>query len=412
MKVLGFITEYNPFHNGHKYHLTASKAIVNATHTVAVMSGNFLQRGEPALTHKWIRAEMAVREGIDLVIELPVVYACNSAEYFAFGAISLLDKLGIIDSICFGSEDGELEYLQQIARILYKEPLEYKILLQDHLKKGLSYPNARSLALRCFLNKDNLDTTISSPNNILGIEYLKALYQLNSSITPYTIRRTQADYHSQLLEGTICSATAIRKYLSEPARETELLSTFMPRESYTLLMDSIKKGLAPVSQSSFDQIILYHLRYLSKLTLIDLPNVSEGLENRIKEAAYGAKNYIELLDLIKTKRYTMTRIQRILIHGLLGLSKQEILSMAHEKGPSYVRVLAFTQKGAELIRLMKTTSSIPIITNINKVAIADPSTQKMLSFDQLATDIYSIGYPVMEHRHGGWDHYMQPYFHR
>ncbi|AOT68401.1 nucleotidyltransferase [Geosporobacter ferrireducens] len=412
MKVLGFITEYNPFHNGHKYHLAASKDAVGATHTVAIMSGNFLQRGEPALTHKWIRAKMAVREGIDLVIELPVAYACSSAEYFAFGAISLLHKLGIIDSVCFGSEAGELKPLLKIAKTLYEEPLEYKNSLQDYIKKGLPYPKARSLALECFLNQKNLAPTISSPNNILGIEYLKALYRLNSSIKPYTIKRVQADYHSHQLEGTICSATAIRKHLAETNKESSLLFSFMPKESYALLMDSIKNHLAPVTQSSFDQTILYHLRYLQKSRLMELSDVSEGLENRIKEAAYSAKSYAELLDLIKTKRYTLTRIQRILIHSLLGLSRQELLSMAHEKGPSYARILAFTQKGAELIRLMKSTSSIPIISNINKSALSDTAAQKMLFFDLLATDIYSLGYPAMEHRYGGWDHYMQPYFHR
>lgn len=412
MKVLGLITEYNPFHNGHKYHLRTSKDAVDATHIVAVMSGNFLQRGEAALTHKWIRAEMAVREGIDLVIELPVAYACNSAEYFAFGAISLLHKLGIIDFICFGSEAGEIEPLQKVAKILYEEPLEYKMLLQDYMKKGLPYPKARSLTLSHFLHHQNLDHTISSPNNILGIEYLKALYRLNSTIIPYTIKRVQADYHSHQLEGTICSATAIRKYLMKKVEESYRLCNFMPQASYRLLSDSINNHLAPVSQSSFDQMILYHLRSIQKSALMDLPDVSEGLENRIKEAAFNAKNYAELLDLIKTRRYTLTRIQRILIYSLLGLSRQELLSMAHESGPSYARVLAFTQKGAELIRLMKSTSSIPVLTNINKTVLPDLSAQKMLSFDLLATDIYSLGYPAMAHRYGGWDHYMQPYFHR
>ena len=411
MKVLGLITEYNPFHNGHKYHLTVSKATVGATHTIAVMSGNFLQRGEPALTHKWIRAEMAVQEGIDLVIELPVVYACHSAEYFAFGAIALLHKLGIVDAICFGSEEGKLEPLKKIAKTLCQEPLEYKTHLHNKIKEGLPYPKARALALKDFLGYENIDNTISSPNNILGIEYLKALYQLGSSITPFTIQRVQADYHSHQLEGTICSATAIRKFLSTN-EETLLLSTFMPEKSYSLLMNSIKSRLAPVFPSSFDQMMLYRLRYLSESTLKDLPDVGEGLENRIKEAAGRAKNYSELLDLIKTKRYTLTRIQRILIHSLLGLSGQALSSMAHEKGPSYARILAFTHKGAELIRLVKSTSSIPLITNINKANIKDCAAQKMLSFDLLATDIYSLGYPGTEHRYGGWDHFVQPYYHR
>lgn len=412
MKVLGFITEYNPFHNGHKYHLQASKTITGATHTVAIMSGNFLQRGEPALTNKWIRAEMAVREGIDLVLELPVVYACNSAEYFAYGGISLLHKLGIVDFFCFGSENGNLNILQEIANILLIEPKEYKSLLRSHLSKGLSFPKARELAICQYLNLNTSETPLVSPNNILGIEYLKALSQFDSTIKPFTIKRLQAEYHSESLEGTICSATAIRKHLSLCNHSIANLQDFIPRASFAMLTQSLHKNLAPVYLSSFDAIVLYHLRSLSLNDIKDIPDVKEGLENKIKEAAIYSKNLSELLQKVKSKRYTLTRLQRIIIHSLLNIYKKDMPSIRYDQGPSYARILGFSQKGTELIRSMKTKASIPVITNINKTEIKDNSILKMLHYDICATNIYSLGYPSTEHHYGGWDNYMKPFFYR
>ena len=187
MKIVGLITEYNPFHNGHLYHLEKSKSITGCDYTVSVMSGNFLQRGEPALTDKWIRAKMAIDNGVDLVIELPTLYACQSAEFFAYGAIKLLDSLNVIDYVSFGSEVGSIKDLKKIASILVNEPKEFKDILRDTLKLGIAFPKARSQALKKYLTLknitiDNVEDILNNPNNILGIEYIKALLKIDSKI--------------------------------------------------------------------------------------------------------------------------------------------------------------------------------------------------------------------------------------
>ncbi|QEK12013.1 nucleotidyltransferase [Crassaminicella thermophila] len=410
MKVLGLITEYNPFHNGHKYHLLKSVKQTNATHTIVVMSGNFLQRGEPALTDKWIRAEMAVKEGIDLVIELPVVYACNSAELFAYGSISLLNSLNIVDYICFGSEVGKIEELKLISKVLATEPSSYKNYLKEFLSEGISFPRAREKALSKYFSDTNLDSILKSPNNILGIEYIKSLIKLNSSIKPYTIKRIKADYHSADIKNNICSATAIRTYLSQENYHINNLTKVMPLNSFQTLKNSLKEGFSPVFYNDFDKLILYNLRTISKSTLMKIMDVNEGLENRIKEASVKAINLQNLLDLSKTKRYTRTRLQRIFIHALLGITKDHIYKFNQYGGSQYARILAFSSKGTKLLKKLKKSSNIPILTNINKQNLSNNIAQQMLFFDILATNVYSLGYPNINNRIGGNDYYKKPYF--
>ena len=218
MKVVGIVAEYNPFHYGHLYHLQSSRSLTEADCVVVVMSGNYTQRGEPAVVSKWARAEMALLSGADLVIELPVAYAMGSAEYFAYGAVRLLDSLGVVDAMCFGSESGDIEDLQAIASILADEPEEYKDLLKNHLSDGHSFPSARQKALSGYLRgrhgKADLTRLLKSSNNILGIEYLKALLRLDSKIKPVTISRIGSDYNSTELSGKFSSATSIRNILS------------------------------------------------------------------------------------------------------------------------------------------------------------------------------------------------------
>lgn len=408
MKILGLITEYNPFHNGHKYHLLESIKDTGASHTIIIMSGNFLQRGEPALTNKWIRAEMAIREGADLVIELPFVYSCNSAEFFAYGGISLLNHLNIVDYISFGSEEGNLEKFKTISKILLEEPHLYKKYLKEYLSKGLSYPQARQMALSN-LKEENLGSILNHPNNILGIEYMKSLVKLDSPIKPHTIERIKAHYKSTDMKDEICSATAIRNYLFQKDIDPYKLKKVIPEESFKILLKSIAKGLCPVSYSNFEQMIFYHLRKISKDSLKNTMDVNEGLENRIKEAATKAKNIEELLELVKTKRYTYTRLQRILLHSLLGLTKNDIFEFNQWGGPQYARILGFSKNGASLLRKFKKTSQIPILTNINKEKLENPMAKKMIEFDILATDLYSLGYLNTQHRIGSWDYYHRPY---
>ncbi|KXG76004.1 nucleotidyltransferase [Thermotalea metallivorans] len=409
MKVLGLITEYNPFHNGHKYHLEESKRITGATHTIAVMSGNFLQRGEPAITNKWFRAEMAVREGIDLVIELPFAYACNSAEYFAFGAVSLLHHLNIVDFLCFGSEEGNMEKLKKICRILVQEPEDYQQYLKQFLSQGLPFPKAREQALARYFMDESIGTLLQSPNNILGVEYIKSLLKLNSPIQPFTIKRIKAPYHSREIIHDICSATAIRSYLSCADCDIRSLSKVMPPGSFHAFARSLETGFGPIRYSDFDTLILYNLRRISTEDLRKIQDIGEGLENRIKAAAIKSTSVHELFSAIKTKRYTMTRLQRILIHSLLGLQKNHVCSFNRSGGAQYGRILAFSQNSGELIRVLKKKSAIPIVTNINKESLTTDVAKQMLAFDLMATDIYSLAYPKMENRRGGWDYSQKPF---
>lgn len=409
MKVLGLITEYNPFHNGHKYHLEESIKQTGATHTISVMSGHFLQRGEPALTNKWLRAEMAVKSGIDLVVEIPTIYACNSAELFAFGGVSLLNHLGIVDVLSFGSEAGDINMLKIIAKILVDEPQQYKDHLKTFLSEGISFPKAREKALNKYFSDKNLNSQLQSPNNILGIEYIKNLIKLNSKIKPYTITRISAPYSSITMENNICSATAIRAYLSHSHNQIEPLINVMPIESFHVFQKSIANGFAPIHYSDFAKLILYKLRTASKSDLKKIMDVTEGLENRIKEFSSKAVTLEDLLQFTNTKRYPRTRLQRIFIHSLLGIQKNHIHKFNECGGSQYARVLAFSNKGRELLKILKKISQIPILTNINKQTITNPVAKQMLSFDTLATDIYSLGYPEIKNHIGGSDFYNKPY---
>lgn len=254
MKVVGLITEYNPFHNGHKYHLEASKEKASATHSIAVMSGNFLQRGEPALLDKWTRAKMAVDSGVDLVLELPTVFATQSAEYFAHGALSVLEDTNVVDSLCFGSELGDTELLKDIADVLVDEPLEFKNILKKHLNLGLSFPKARSLALKAFFEHakyshfEKIEKIVESPNNILGIEYMKSLIKLKSKITPLTIKRVYSNYHDKDINSSIASATSIREHYFKNKNIKELSSVVPP--STLLYMSNFLK------QYSFKKLLI------------------------------------------------------------------------------------------------------------------------------------------------------------
>ncbi|PAB58884.1 nucleotidyltransferase [Anaeromicrobium sediminis] len=409
MNVVGIVAEYNPFHNGHKYHLIESLKNTKGTHSIVVMSGNFLQRGEPAILDKWTRAKMAIDEGVDLVIELPFVYACNSAEFFAFGAVSLLNSMNIVDSISFGSELGNVDDLTRISKVLNEEPDEYTHYLKEFLKEGISYPAARERALFKYFNEDSLSNIIGSPNNILGIEYIKSLLKLGSSITPSTVKRYKAGYHSKELYGNICSATAIRKLLLEnPCDET--LKGVMPSESYKVLQKSLIEYYKPVFYNDFSQMIIQTLRKSSPEYLRNIVDVGEGLENRLKSSATKAIHIDSLLDNVKTKRYALTRIQRILIHSLMGYTK-DTLDCFRNTGPLYARVLGFSPKGTELLKAMKEKSLVPILTNINKQSI-DSKALSMLSLDILATDLYTLSIANPNLRYGGYDYYNRPYMKR
>lgn len=384
MGILGIIVEYNPLHNGHMYHLEISKKLTNCDYTIAVMSGNFVQRGEPAIVDKWNRTKMALKAGIDLVIELPVVYATSTAENFAYGAIKLLDSLKIVDFISFGSEKGDLSELTKIAEILLEEPIYYKKALREYLKNGVTFAKARELALQKFININGVEKILQTSNNILAIEYLKSLKKIGSSITPFTIKRQGALYTSLELKGKFASASSIRKHIFEKGLEG--LEKYIPDFTKEILQTSFIEKQGPISLKEFSNILVYLLR--NHIPLNHIFDVSEGLENKIYKACYKTNNMEELIKLIKSKRYTESRIRHIFTHLLLNIDKQIFKEF---DGPNYIRVLGFNEKGKEMLKEIKIKSSLPIITKVSqyKTKLSD---SKMFEKDLFATDVYTLAY--------------------
>lgn len=410
MKVLGLVVEYNPFHNGHFYHLHESKKITGADFVICVMSGNFIQRGEPAIINKWARAKTALLSGADLVIELPLVYAMSSAEFFAYGAVKILDSTGIVSHLCFGSENGRIEVLDSIAEILYQEPAPYRFLLKENLNQGKSFPASRGAALKQYISSRmehspyELGTLLESSNNILGIEYLKALKRLGSKITPFTIKRIQNEYHSESLTSHISSATSIRKHVVDHL-DTPLdrvIRNVVPKESLDILKDEFLQGRGPVFASHFNDIILSHLRRLDTEEVKLLPFVSEGLENRIKNSANTSGSLHELIESIATKRYTKTRIQRSLFHTLTGLTSIESDKFMEYGGPQYIRVLGFNHNGKHLLSKINKTASLPvIIKSADFKNSCNPLLRRMLEIEAFSTDMYVLGYQNPLHKKAG-----------
>ena len=391
-KVLGIVAEYNPFHNGHLFHLEESKKITGATYTIAVMSGNFTQRGSTSLIDKWSKAKSAIENGIDLVIELPVLYSISSAENFAEGAIKILNSLGVVDYISFGAETSNIDILEKVADILYREPKEFKAILSHELEKGNSFPKARENALLMYLNDiKTYSNILSSPNNILGIEYLKALKKYKSSIIPICIHRYEAEYNDISYTGNIASSTAIRNIVKNNG--LNILANLMPPYSYSSLIDSIKVGHVVPDISVFEREIIYNLRKMSLADIANLPDVNEGLENAIKNAANSCNSIVEFLNIIKSKRYTNTRIQRILLYSLLGISKKDM--QISKKINPYIRVLGFNERGKFIVsEVAKANPSLPIITSVKR--FVDTNRNKNLNIllekDIWATNVYTIGY--------------------
>lgn len=400
--VLGIIAEYNPFHNGHLYHLKESKKATGAEYTVAIISGNFTQRGSTSIIDKWKKTEMALQNGVDLIIELPVLYSISSSENFAEGSIKILNSLGIIDFLSFGSETSDIKILNNFANILYDEPKEYKKILSNYLDTGLSFPKARENALLEYIknfedvntNFDNYKNILSSPNNILGIEYLKALKKYKSSIKPICIKRSIADYNSSdiSINTSIASATAIRELIKNKNFNT--IKTVIPEKSYSILADCINSGCIIPDLNCFEKEIIYVLRKMSIKEIANLPDVSEGLEFLIKKAVNSCNTLTELLNTIKSKRYTITRLQRILLYALLDISKKD-MKLSKEVDSPYIRVLGFNDNGKKLIsKIMDKNPNQPLITSVKKFVDNNSNTslQTMLNKDIFATNVYSLGF--------------------
>lgn len=390
-KVLGIIAEYNPFHNGHLLHLEKSKKICDAQYSVCVMSGNFVQRGNTSIVNKWIRAEMALKSGVDLVLELPTVYSISSAENFAEGAIKLLNSLKIVDTISFGSENSDINVLNRISSVLHEEPKQYLEFLNSESKKGLSFPKARENAILLYLNDKKYLNILNQPNNTLAIEYLKALKKYKSHISPISVKREKVFYNSNCIVDEYASATAIRNMIIN--EQFNDIRKVVPASSYNLLMNEIEEGHLVIDISKFEKEILYAIRRLSAGDIKNFPEVTEGLENAIKNASNSCNNLSELINMIKSKRYTHTRIQRILLYILLNITKKDMY--LSRKNIPYARILGYSPQGKELIsEIYKANPKITLITSVkNFLDSSNNKTYKyMLNKDILATNIYTLAY--------------------
>ena len=419
MKIVGLVVEYNPFHNGHLYHLNKSKEVTNATHSIAVMSGNFLQRGEPALFDKYTRAQIAVSNGVDLVVELPSLFACQSAELFSHGAVALLYSLNCIDSICFGSEEGDIKILYQIANILTNEPTEFKDKLKAYLDEGLLFAVARSKSLYDYISSNNLldipeeklNTILNSSNNILGIEYIKSLIRIKSNIKPYTITRIKSEYNSEIISSNICSATAIRKVLKDSCELSDI-SNVVPYHTLSAIENSIKKEFNPM----FDE---YYFDIIKQIIVRDINNlnsyfdVNEGIENKIYKSVFTSNSLDSLQQDIKSKRYTLTRVKRILNNILLGITKEDMNKVKSISYIPYVRVLAFNDKGREIIKQIKLNSDICIVNKFANIDFnSDTLFETLINYDIKASNMYNLIYYKnnLDKLKGPMDYYLSPIY--
>ena len=374
MKVAGIIAEYNPFHNGHA--LLAYKArAAGATHVVAVMSGNFVQRGEPALMHHTVRTKAALECGIDLVLQLPSVYAVSSAQSFARAGVEILDGTGIVDWLVFGSECGNTDKITETAELIYSDKI--KPYISDELDKGITFAAARENALRK-ISPECADI-IQSPNNILGVEYAAALKRINSKIIPLTFARVGAEHDSTQSNGEIASASLVREFIKS-RRE---FADFVPDKAEAIYRDAAISDIKLIENA-----ILYKMKTTTAEALSLAPDVSEGIENRIINAAKEAKTLEELYTLAKTKRYTHARIRRIIINHFLCVTAEDAAISA-----PYIRVTGFGEKGAELIRMLKKTAKLPVITKASDVAGAGGNAQKIFSLECTASEIFSLCLP-------------------
>lgn len=365
MKVTGIVAEYNPFHNGHKYQIQRAKKLTGADYVVVAMSGNFTQRGTPAIMNKYDRAKMALLNGADLVLELPYCYACSSAEFFAKGAMSLFDKLSVVDSICFGSECGNINTLITIAEILANEPEDYKKELRLKLQKGYSFPAARSSALHVALPEFATHSTVlSSPNNILGVEYIKALFKLKSKIAPYTIERVGSGYHDYKLSKNFSSAIAIRQALMSES-SLDNIKTQMPENCYEILKESFGKK-TPVFQDDFTVLLKYKMLLSEENAYWKYADISEDLSNKMSKQLFHSTDVTSLCEQLKTKDLTHSRITRSLFHILLDLTQKDFDTYLKEGTVFYGRVLGFGKEAAPLLGEIKKHSSIPLITKVSE----------------------------------------------
>lgn len=384
MHISAIISEYNPFHNGHMHHINETRKL-GATHIVCVMSGNFVQRGECAIFEKQSRAEMALLGGADLVLELPCVWSMASAEKFAFAGVYIINALGCADSISFGSESGSITALQRACDAVISEKIKAR--LHFYLDAGMTFAMARQNAVVEAFGAD-IAALLSCPNNILGIEYLKALRALESTVAPITIARHGCGHDAHASNGDYASASRIRELISAGSHD---FYRMIPASTANVIKRELKRSSAPASIQNIERAILAKLRTMKIEELAALPDVTEGLENRIHAAIRNANSLDELHGQIKTKRYSLARIRRIVLCAFLGITRDLV-----QAAVPYVRVLGFNDRGKEILAKAKASASIPVITRASEIKALDERARKIFAAECTATDIYQLCKPNVD----------------
>ncbi|NRD78765.1 nucleotidyltransferase [Bacillus sp. BRMEA1] len=397
MRAVGVIVEYNPFHNGHYYHLQEAKRTAKSDIAIAVMSGNFLQRGEPALVSKWSRTRMALLNGIDIVFELPYCFAVQKAEIFANGAVSILTASGC-ESLCFGSENGDISSFSQTEKFLKENHQSLEENIKRFIQTGVSYPKALALAYQDLPDSAKyLD--LSKPNNILGFQYIKAIHDQGSHMKPLTVQRKNADYHDEhFASETIASATSIRKAIFSDDQSD--ISQYVPEATKQLLDQYLNQYGMFHHWEHYWPYLQYQLLQSSPQDLREIYESEEGLENRLIAAALEANTFLEFMDKIKTKRYTWTRLQRLCVHILTNTKKKELVNTSNRA--TYLRLLGMTTAGKAYLNQMKKNFSLPLISRVSSYK------GKELLLDIKATRIYAVGLPDLQKKAMLQQEFQQP----
>lgn len=413
MKVIGIIAEYNPFHNGHAYQIKKVKEGLKADYVVVAMSGDFVQRGTPAIVNKYARTKMALSCGADLVMELPVLWSTASAEYFAMAGVTLFEKMGCIDGICFGAETDDMDTLSMIAEVLVTEPDGYRTALSSYLKSGMAFPVARSQALCDFFASDAMNNShrnvaidldvissiLNEPNNILAIEYLKALKRRNSSITPYVIKREGAGYHDTEFTSTdsdhipTASATAIRKVLdtsfnTKDATIFDALADTMPAPALDVLKE-FASAKSLLYANDFSSILGYRLLTSDTNTLTAIGDSNPDVSNRIFKNRVNFTSFEQLCELNKSKDITYSRISRILLHLILDIKNSDYVLGKELDYIPYLRILGFHKDASALLKELKNCSNVPVISKLADAASQlNSDALSLLDKDIFAADLY------------------------
>ena len=399
MKVTGIIAEYDPFHNGHSYHIKKAREMTGADAIVVVMSGHFTQRGMPTFFSRDTRVRMAVDGGADLVIELPYIYACNSSHEFARGAAGILNGIGCVDALVFGAETDDMDALEKAARAAAGTDDRSSAYIKEEMKNGVSYPEALTRSVEKIYGAQTA-AVLREPNNLLGIEYMKALHELGSGIKPFIVGRRSAAHgeslemlHERKQEQRIASGTAVRKAVyAGGARAAEML---VPDTSFSIISgyerssgfsfaeyrDKIKKNMF--------ELLKYKIITSDESELAEVYGVAEGLENRLKSCISGAENIDGLIDSVKSKRYTRARISRTLMHLLINLRTTDFETL---RETYCARVLGFSPTGGKLLRLMSESSAIPVFSNLSRLDKRSPEAARVLKYDMRASDVYALLY--------------------